>query len=446
MAIQALAPNDWYTHVPRNTRFHTMLGIIAIAASVVGFGIWSTTALIAGAVVTSGAFVATGQNKIVQHLEGGVIREILVHEGDRVQAGQVLMLLDPTAPKSELDRLIIRHARALAMEARLRAEITGDEQVAFPVELTSRSKDPDIISIVGAQQLTFSAWHKNLEADVGALKDGIAALQERISAARVQLQSVERQLDLVGEELRSKAALVPRGLIRQSEILALQRGQANLQGEIGRLNGEIGDAKEQIAKTEQQIVGTRTAALKEAVEQLHQARAEIADLRERIRSQQGVLERISITAPVSGVVVKLRYHTSGGVIEPGKNIMEIIPSNDALIIEVRVRPQDIDHVKVGQEASIRLAALNRRTTPMLVGTVTYVSADALPDDTQMSLQVKDVYIVRVKLNDEHFKFDPKFMPKAGMPAEVYIKTTDRTFFEYLMQPIRDSMSRAFRET
>jgi HlyD family type I secretion membrane fusion protein len=444
-ALPVVAPRDWYAQVPRSTRLHTLVGAIAVGITVIGFGFWSNTALIAGAVVTSGAFVVTGQNKIVQHLEGGVIHEILVREGDHVELGQELMLLDPTGPKAELDRLINRHARALAMEARQRAEITGDAQITIPPELTARHDDPDIISIVGSQQLTFKAWHDNLEADIAALKDGINALRERITAAGVQKKSVERQLELVAEELSSKKALLPRGLIRQSEILAIARTEANLQGEIGRLNGEIGDAKEQIAKTEQQIVGTRTAAIKEAVEQLHQSRAEIADLRERIRSQQGVLQRIRITAPVRGVVVKLRYHTAGGVVEPGKNIMEIIPLQDDLIIEVHVRPQDIDHVKVGQEASIRLAALNRRTTPMLSGTVEYVSADALPDEAQM-MQSKDVYIVRVRLNDKLFAFDNKFKPKAGMPAEVYIKTTERTFFEYLVQPIKDSMSRAFRET
>jgi HlyD family type I secretion membrane fusion protein len=445
MKAQAVTPHDWYAQVPRSTRKHTLVGIVAVGISIAGFGLWANTALIAGAVVTSGAFVATGQNKIIQHLEGGVIQEILVREGDHVEVGQELLLLDPTGPKSELDRLRIRHARALAMEARLRAEITGEPEVTFPPDLTALYKDPDVISIVGAQQLTFSAWHKNLEADVGALNDGISALRERITAAKTQMKSVERQLDLVAEELRSKQALVPKGLIRQSEILALQRGEANLQGEIGRLNGDIGDAKQQIAKTEQQIVGTRTAAIKEAVEQLHQSRAEIADLRERIRSQQGVLQRIRIAAPVRGVVVKLRYHTAGGVIEPGKNIMEIIPINEDLIIEVRVRPQDIDHVKIGQIATVRLAALNRRTTPMLSGTVVYVSADALPDEAQ-PLQAKDAYVVRVKLNDQQFAFDSKFKPKAGMPAEVYIKTAERTFFEYLVQPIKDSMARAFRET
>jgi HlyD family type I secretion membrane fusion protein len=444
MTFQAIVSREWYSQVPRNTRLYTLAGLIAIGISVVGFGFWANTAMIAGAVVTSGAFVATGQNKIIQHLEGGVIHEILVREGDHVEIGQVLMLLDPTGPKSELDRLVIRHARAEAMEARLRAEISGDADVTFPQDLLAHRGNDDVISIIGAQQLTFRAWHNNLEADVAALKDGISALRERISAAQVQVKSVERQLQLIGEELRSKSALVPKGLIRQSEILGLERGEANLRGEIGRLGGEIGDAKEQIAKTEQQIIGMRTAAIKDAVEQLHQSRAEIADLRERIRSQQGVLERIRITAPVRGVVVKLRYHTSGGVVEPGKNIMEIIPTHEDLLIEVRVRPQDIDHVKVGQEASIRMAALNRRTTPMLSGTVVYVSADAMPDETQ-TMQTKDVYIVRVTLNENQRAFDPKFKPKAGMPAEVYIRTAERTFFEYLLQPIRDSMTRAFRE-
>jgi HlyD family type I secretion membrane fusion protein len=445
MTTQTLASPEWYAHVPRSTRWHTFAGIVTIAISVVGFGLWSNTALISGAVVTNGAFVATGENKIIQHLEGGVIRDIVVREGDHVNAGQVLMMLDPTGPMAELERLIIRHARALAMEARLMAEINGDAQVTFPPELVAQRANPDVASIVSAQVLTFNAWHNNLQADVAALNDGIDALNERIRAAQVQVQAVQQELGFVNEELNEKLQLLPRGLIRLSEILALQRTEAALQGEVGRLDGDIGDAKDEIAKTEQQIVGTRTAAAKEAVEQLHQSRAEIADLREQILSQEGVLERIRITAPVSGIIVKLRYHTSGGVVEPGKDIMEIIPFPENLIIEVKVRPQDIDHVKVGQQASVRLAALNRRTTPMLSGTVVYVSADALPDETQV-VDAKDSYVVRVKLNAKQPAFDPLFKPKAGMPAEVYIKTTDRTFFEYLTQPIKDCMMRAFRET
>jgi HlyD family secretion protein len=412
---------------------------------ILGFGYWANTALIAGAVITSGAFVTTGQNKIIQHLEGGVIRDILVHEGDIVEVGQSLIQLDPTASKAELDRFVHRHLRSEAMEARLVAEIRDEPQVAFPPELLARQSEPDIQSMVGTQQLTFDAWRKNLDSDIAALKDSISAIEERINAAHTQKRAVERQLELIGEELKSKSALLPEGLVRKPEILALQRAQAALHGEIGKLEGEMGEAREQIAKTRQQIVGMRTAAIKEAVEQLHQTRAEIADLRERIRSQQGVLDRVNIAAPVRGIVVKLRYHTTGGVIEPGKNIMEILPLRDVLIIEVRVRPQDIDHVKIGQEASIRLTALNRRTTPTLSGKVVYVSADALPDDLQ-TVQGREVYVVRVELDEDQPAPMSNFKAKPGMPAEVYIKTAERTFFEYLMQPIKDSMARAFRES
>jgi HlyD family type I secretion membrane fusion protein len=445
MAGTAIAVREWYADVPRQTYVPTIAGIVSIVVFLLGFGYWSNTALIAGAVITSGAFVTTGQNKIIQHLEGGVIRDILVHEGDVVEVGQTLIQLDETASKAELDRMVLRHMRSEAMEARLVAEIRDEAQVTFPSDLLARRNDPDIKSIVGAQQLTFDAWRKNLEADIAALHDGISAIKERITAAQTQKKAVERQIQLIGEELASKSALLPEGLVRKPEILALQRAQAALNGEVGKLEGEIGEAKEQIAKTQQQIIGMRTAAIKDAVEQLHQTRAEMADFRERIRSQQGILDRVNIAAPVRGIVVKLRYHTTGGVIEPGKNIMEILPLRDNLVIEVRVRPQDIDHVKIGQNASIRLPALNRRTTPTLAGKVLYVSADALPDDLQ-TVQGREVYVVRIALDEQQPPPMQNFKAKPGMPAEVYIKTTERTFFEYLMQPIRDSMARAFRES
>ena len=445
MAGKAIAVREWYADVPRKTYVPTTAGILSIVLFILGFGYWSNTALIAGAIITSGAFVTTGQNKIIQHLEGGVIREILVHEGDIVEQGQSLIQLDETGPKAELDRMLLRHIRAEAMESRLVAEIRDEPQVTFPHDLMARRNEPDVQSMISSQQLTFDAWRKNLEADIAALQDSISAIKERISAAQTQKKAVERQIALIGEELDNKSRLLPEGLVRKPEILALQRAQAALNGEVGKLEGEMGEAKEQIAKTKQQIIGMRTAAIKDAVEQLHQTRAEITDLRERIRSQQGVLDRVNISAPVRGIVVKLRYHTTGGVIEPGKNIMEILPLRDSLIIEVRVRPQDIDHVKIGQEASIRLTALNRRTTPTLLGKVAYVSADALPDDLQ-TVQGREVYVVRVQLDEEQPAPMQNFKPKPGMPAEVYIRTAERTFFEYLTQPIRDSMTRAFRES
>jgi HlyD family type I secretion membrane fusion protein len=367
MAAKAIGVREWYADVPRKTHVPTTAGILSIVVFLLGFGYWSNTALIAGAIITSGAFVTTGQNKIIQHLEGGVIREILIHEGDIVEQGQSLIQLDETGPKAELDRFLLRHMRSEAMESRLVAEIRDEPQVTFPRDLMARRNEPDVQSMISSQQLTFDAWRKNLESDVAALQDSISAIKERISAAQTQKAAVERQIQLIGEELANKSALLPAGLVRKPEILALQRAQAALNGEVGKLEGEMGEAKEQIAKTKQQIIGMRTAAIKDAVEQLHQTRAELTDLRER------------------------------------------------------------------------------RTTPTLLGKVAYVSADALPDDLQ-TVQGREVYVVRVQLDEEQPPAMQNFKPKPGMPAEVYIKTAERTFFEYLMQPIRDSMSRAFRES
>jgi HlyD family secretion protein len=179
---------------------------------------------------------------------------------------------------------------------------------------------------------------------------------------------------------------------------------------------------------------------------MHEIRGELADVRERMLGAKGILDRIRVTAPVSGVVVKLRYHTRGGVVEAGKNIMELLPLKDELIIEARLRPQDIDSVKHGQMAMVRLTALNQRITPMVSGEVIYLSADTLADEKK-SQQVgpTDVYVVRVKLNGEESRNIPGFSPTPGMPAEVYIKTAERTFFQYIVRPIHDSMMRAFRE-
>ena len=179
---------------------------------------------------------------------------------------------------------------------------------------------------------------------------------------------------------------------------------------------------------------------------MHENRGELVDVRERMLGAKGVLDRTRILAPVSGIVVKLRYHTQGGVVEAGKNIMELLPINDELIIEARLRPQDIDSVKHGQKAMVRLTALSQRITPMISGDVIYLSADTLADEKK-SQQVgpTDIYIVRVKLNSEERRKIPDFSPTPGMPAEVYIKTSERTFFQYIVKPIQDSMSRAFRE-
>ncbi|WP_112662632.1 HlyD family type I secretion periplasmic adaptor subunit [Microvirga flavescens] len=437
---------EWYDDVPRRTRIPTLMGIGILVLAVIGFGYWGGVAPIAGAVVTSGAFVATGQNKIVQHLEGGVIREILVREGDIVDPGEVLMMLDETTPRAELRRLALREARLLAIEARLRAEISEETEIAMPAELTAKqSVDSEIMTIIKAQRATLDAHRKSQQSEILSIETGIDALNEQIKGSSTQLASVQQQISFFEEELEAKEQLLKGGLIRKSEVLALQRARANLQGEAGRITGVIGDSRERIARSEEQIVGVRNTAIKSAVEQLHETLGELADVRERILASTRVLERVKIASPVRGVVVKLRYHTPGGVVEAGKTVMEIVPLEENLLIEVKIRPQDIENVRTGQKAVIRLTAFKQRTTPMVAGEVIYVSADALPDEKSSQFSRSDVYVARVTPDAGEVARIPGFMPTPGMPAEVYIKTTERTFIEYLLQPIKDSMSRAFRE-
>jgi HlyD family type I secretion membrane fusion protein len=438
---------SWYEDVPRTTRVPALCGYALLAVSLFGFGVWASTAPIAGAIVASGAFVATGQNKTVQHLEGGVIRDIMVREGDLVEKGQVLIQLDETTPKADLRRLSLRHDRLIAIEARLQAEIDDQKQVRFPQALLDKGSDPDIATILESQRLTFDARRKNLASEIATIQEGIDGLEQRVGGTKQQLVGVNRQLNFIGEELEAKSQLLKSGLVRKPEVLALQRASANLEGEIGRLNGELGDARERIARGREQIQGARNLAAKTAVEQLHETRAELNDLRERMQAQRRVLERIEITAPVKGVVVKLRYHTAGGVIEPGKNILEIVPLQAELIIEVRIRPRDIESARKGQKASVRLVALNSRLTPMVSGEVIYVSADALPPDQAGQQNSGDNYVGRIRLDaKEVAELGAGFEPTPGMPAEVYIKTSERTFLDYMLQPLKDTMARSFRET
>ena len=448
IAVRSAATDGtWYDSLPRSTRLPTIAGAVIMAVVTMGFGVWGNMAPIAGAVVASGVFVVTGQNKIVQHLEGGVIREIYVREGDTVEAGQLLLELDDTVARAELQRLFLRRIRLTAIDARLQAEMREEPDIKLPSEISNwLASSPEVREIVDSQQMTFTARRNNLNSDVKSIDESIKALEERIQGSRVQLDAVKRQIVLLDEEIVTKDRLVQAGLVRKPELMVLQRTKANLEGEVGRIMGDIGDAKERIARALEQINGVRKTAIKTAVEQMHEVRGELADVRERMLSAKGILDRVRVAAPVSGVVVKLRYHTRGGVIEAGKSIMELLPLKDELIIEARLRPQDIDSVKHGQHAMVRLTALNQRITPMVSGEVVYLSADTLADEKK-SQQVgpTDIYLVRVRLNREESLALPGFSPTPGMPAEVYIKTAERTFFQYIVRPIHDSMMRAFRE-
>ncbi|WP_193178341.1 HlyD family type I secretion periplasmic adaptor subunit [Oricola nitratireducens] len=434
---------EWYSDVPRSIRRHTIIGLILATATFGGFGAWAFTAPLAAAVVAQGSFVATGQNKIIQHLEGGIIKEILVSEGDHVDSGTPIIRLDESSAQANERQLILRLARLEAINARLLAEYNGTETVDYPPYLADQRSDPEIAAILDSQLLSFESSRRKLESDLQLLRSNMESLEFRAEGYETQRLAMVRQSDLLKEELAGKLQLLEDGFIRKTETNAIRRAIADAEGQIGRLASEVSETKAQIKKHREQLLQTEASYRQAAVDELQSIDAELDGVREQSRNAQNVLKRVTINAPVSGTVVRMHYHTPGGVIESGKSIAEILPTDVPLIIETQIPRTDIDSVRVGQAATIRLTALNRRTTPVLNGKVFYVSADSLRDANPM--QQREVYIARVSLSANEIQRVPGFSPTPGMPAEIMIQTAKRTFFEYLSKPIVDSMQRAFRE-
>ncbi|WP_315925209.1 HlyD family type I secretion periplasmic adaptor subunit [Mesorhizobium sp. SP-1A] len=433
---------EWYSDVPRSIRGHAVVGLVLMLVCFGGFGTWAATAPLAAAIISAGSFVATGENKVVQHLEGGVIKEILVSEGDHVTAGQPLIRLDGIAAQVKQRQLFLRQARLEAIVARLNAQVANKPTVTFPPIVSDNLKDSDIQSIVDGQMASFRSAQSRMQTEVGLLQQNIESLKFRVEGLDRQSASMNEQLDFLKQEYAGKVKLLDQGLIRKPEVNAIQRAIADAQGQIGRLDSEKSETNAQVEKYREQIAQTTTELTQKALDELQSSQGDLDAIREESLQAHDTLKRSSINAPVAGTVVRMYYHTPGGVIESGKKILEILPADVPLIIETQIQRKDIDAVKPGQKATIRMVALNRRTTPVLNGEVYYVSADALSDASMPNMEV---YLARVRLPASELARIPGFTATPGMPVEIMIQTASRTFLDYLTKPIRESMSRAFTE-
>ena len=435
---------EWYHEVPRSIRSHAIFGILMLVLAFGGFGVWAFQAPLAAAVISSGSFVATGRNKIVQHLEGGIIDSIIVSEGDRVKEGDPIVQLDETAATADLREMDLRQARLEAMEARVRTEYEGGTNVVFPRHLVEMAaENVELAQIINDQKLTFESARRLKENELAILQNGIDLLAVRAGGYREQLASYDARAVNLDEELLDKVKLLDSGLIRRPEYNAVRRAVLETEGHIARLKAELGEIDRTQTKYRLEIEKLTSDRRKAALDELQSIQAELDSVREKARKAKDILARASVKAPVSGTVVRLHYHSPGGVIESGKPIAEILPSDAPLLIETLVPRIDIDSVSLGQAATIRLSALNQRTTPVLNGRVSYISADAVTDTSEGI--AREVYVAHVDVPSEEYSRVPSFAPVPGMPAEVMIQSEERTFFEYLVKPIRDSMSRAFRE-
>ncbi|TMV08921.1 HlyD family type I secretion periplasmic adaptor subunit [Ruegeria sediminis] len=436
-------PSLWYSEVPRSITRLAWIGLILLAICFGGFGVWSFRAPLAAAVIAQGSFVATGRNKIVQHLEGGIIEEIQVAEGDAVEAGDILMTLDQTSAESNERELFVRKMRLQAMSERLLAEYGEEDKLEFSAELLAASDDFEVASILDSQKLTFEVSRKTLLNDIALLERNMEALRIRESGFAAQLEAMTRRSEILKEEYDTKNSLFEKGLVRKGELNTIRRVQAEADGQLARLQAEIDEISQMMLKYEEQVTRTRQAYRQAALDELGLIEADLESVREKARQARSVLDRAVVRAPVTGTVVRLHFYTTGGVIETGEPIAEILPADAPLIIEAQIPRTDIDSVVTGQKATVRLVALNQRTTPVLNGEVFYVSADALLEESSGIPQ--EVYLARISLPVEEMDRVRGFVPTPGMPAEIMIQTEERTFASYIAKPIVDSMSRAFRE-
>lgn len=427
--------------LPTNPKPSIYFGMAIILIFLGGFLLWAITAPLSEAVVASGTVKVDTSRKKVQHLEGGVVKEILVRDGDRVIRGDLLVKLDETQAGASVAILTDGYTSALAQETRLIAERDGLEQLLFPAALTNNLDDSKVKSIIDAQSSLWEARRTAIDGEIKILEKQSKQLNEDISGYKAQTEAKKQELGLVQDELDSMRQLLERGLTGKQRVLELERESARIQGDIAELRSQIGVRETEIAQTELEIFQVGKTFRQSVVEELKQVQAELYDFRERLNAAQYAFEQTEVRSPVNGVVVDSGIHTVGGVVPPGGTLLEVVPDEDSLIVETKIDPKDIDRVKPGLPAGIKFTAFNQRTTPEINGELQYVSADSL-QDPQTGLSY---YLARVEVppNETKRLKDNELLP--GMMADVFIRSGERTMAQYLIQPLRDSFQRAWLE-
>lgn len=401
-------------------------------------GLWSLLAPLQSAAIAPGVLSVDSQRKTIQHFEGGIVKEILVKEGQEVKAGEDLIILDETQSLARLELLKGRLDAALAQEYRLRAERDGLFTIQFPDSLMDRSGEAPIREILEGQENIFAARRSSREGQVNILERRIEQFNEEIEGLSGLALAQEEQIRLIEDEIDSNQVLVDQGLSGKSRLLELQRELAELLGSKSQNLAAVSKSRQNIDEARLQITELENNSLNEVVQELREVQTSIVDFNEQIKAAEDVMQRTAIRATQNGTIVNLQVHTTGGVISPGQPLMDIVPEGDRIIVEARISPSDIDVVDAGLDAHVRLTAYSSRNMQPLEGRVNTVSADRLTDP----VTTNPYFLARIELNGK-LPADMELYP--GMQAEVMVITGERTLMEYMTQPIRESFNRALRE-
>jgi HlyD family secretion protein len=418
--------------------------MVAVGAAagfmVCSIGIMAAATDMSGAIISSGSLMVESNIKKVQHPSGGVAKALLVDEGSRVNAGDLLVQLDETVAQANLSAVTKNLWELEARRARLQAERDGHANLTFPEELTSLS-DPAATAIVSGERRFFQLRREASEGQKRQLNEQISQVNEEIGGMEDQLNAKKQESELVATELVGVEQLWEQRLVSLSRLSALQREAARLLGERGQLTASAAQAKGKISETELKILQIDQDFRSNVAKELADVRAKYAETFEKKVAARDQTDKLELRAPQAGVVHDLTIHTRGGVIAPGETIMTIVPDTDSLIVETHVAPQDIDQIKLGQSAMLRFTNFNQRTTPEIDGEVSRIGADISRDDKTSSTY----FVVRITIGHDQMKKLGNARLVPGMPVEVFIRTGDRTVLSYLMKPLADQTHRAFRE-
>lgn len=419
------------------------IGLIASLLLIVGFGGWAVMAQLSGAIIATGQIEVDQNRQIVQHPDGGVVSEILVEEGDTVANGDVLLRLDPRNQQSELSIIQGQLFELMARRGRLVAERDNLESVTFDPRLIEAAQiDPAINELKSGQEQLFHARRENLTKQVEELRKRTSQIDNQIDGIIAQKAALNTQLELIEIELVDQQKLLDRGLAQASRVLALQRTQAELSGNLGDLIAREAEAAGRITEIEIEIQSQYTKRQEEAITRLRDQQFRALELEERAKALIDRLERMDIRAPASGIVYGLTIFTPRSVIRPAEPVMYLIPQDRPLIIAAQVSPINIDELFITQDVTLRFSALDQRQTPELFGKVVKVSADAFVDEATRATY----YRAEIILNDGQIDRLPANITLIpGMPVEAFIKTSDRSPLSYLVKPLTDYFVKAFGE-
>jgi HlyD family secretion protein len=431
------------TPVAPRTRLRgvTLAGNLMVLCFILGFGTWASFAPLDSAAIASGVVEPESSRKTIQHLEGGIVRSILVSEGDVVRSGQTLIALDDTRAASEVQSLQGQLWDAMARAARLQAEQQGQDSITIPAALAQdSSQNGPAAAAVSAQQTIFQARRQVHQSQISVIRERRHEVEQEIEGLKAQESAIVQRIGIVREELDMVATLVSKGLERRPRLLNLQRELAEVEGRRGEIAAQISRAGQVINESQATLFKLESDRQNEIAQSLREAQSQIFQFREKLLAAKDQLARTEIKAPEDGVITDLRIHTPGGVIGAGAPLMDLVPRQDRLIVTARLRPEDIDVVHPGLEAEVHLIPYNQRRVPRLKGTVMHVSADRLLDKrTDLPY-----YATKIRLDDgQAVANDIHIIP--GMPAQVFITTGRGTVALYALRPLLDSFRNAFRE-